>query len=143
MALIAAIGGPSALGAQTTHPLKCQAAGPELPSVGLYGFFFDSGRNICVAPKADADGTDVPCLRVGETYVGQAREDVEKHLGKPWRPLESRLPHLSTVAYLVFRDSATARGAYNVVEYEHVDGEEIAFSVQLTGDRPEGPYHFS
>jgi hypothetical protein len=123
--------------------LACRPSGEHTPKVGLYGFVHDNGRRLCVAPKDDADGTDVPCLRVGRGYVGQERADVEEHLGEPWQELESRLPGLSMIAYLVFRDSASATGAYYVVEYERAGDEEIAFSVQLTGDRPEGQHHFS
>ena len=48
-----------------------------------------------------------------------------------------------TLAYLAHQDSVARSAAYYVIEYERVGGEEIAFSIQLTGDRPDGQHHFS
>ncbi len=128
---------------QPRHPLTCEQAGADLPSVGVYGFFWDAGRTYCVAPTEDADGTDVPCLRIGALHVGQAREDVEERLGSPWQTVASRAPGLTAAVYLLFRDSVAGRGAYYVIEYERVEARDVAFSVQLTGQRPDGIHHFS
>jgi len=139
------LGGAPTQGAQEgRHPLTCLTSGETLPSIGAYSLFFDAGQVLCVAPDVDGDGTYVPCLRIGEVHVGQPRAAVEERLGLPFRTFEPRLPQFSsTAAYLVFRDSVEHRAAYYVVEYELLDGRELAFSVQLTGNRPELFHHFS
>ncbi len=98
---------------------------------------------LCVAPTVDADGTVVPCLRIGAVFVGMSRESIERVLGKPWRDLGPTPPGKSTVAYLVHHDSVAGTSAYYAVEYEHLDSMEIAFSVQLTGDKLSTGEHFS
>ncbi len=121
--------------AHQVSPFTCLSAGDSLPSVGAYGLFVDRGRLLCLAPDEDADGTLVPCLRIGTLHVGQSRTDVEAHIGKPWRSVHPRLPGLTTRAYLVSHDSTANRIAYYLVEYERVGEEELVFAVQLTGDR--------
>ncbi len=123
--------------------LACRTTHDSLASMGVYGFFYDADQILCVAPSDDADGTDVPCLRIGQVHVGQTRESVEGRLGLPFQNIESRLPGFTTSAYMVFRDSVANTAAYYVVEYEQFDGHEIAFSVQLTGSRPDALHHFS
>lgn len=134
----------SALSAQATaYPLRCRDTGDSLPAVGMYSLLFDAGQILCAAPTDDADGTDVPCLRIGQVYVGQRRESVEGRLGSPFQDIDSRLPGFTTSAYMVFRDSVANSAAYYIVEYEEFDEQEIAFSVQLTGSRPDTLHHFS
>lgn len=123
--------------------LECRGTGDDLPSVGVYSFFQDAGRLMCLAPRQDGDGTDVPRLRVGRSHVGKSRESLEPKLGPPWQELDARLPGLTTSAYLVFTDSIENNGAYYAIEYEQVNREDVAFSVQLTGNRPDTPHHFS
>lgn len=142
-AIILSAFSPRALAQPGGALLECKGTGDDLPSVGVYGFFQDAGRLMCLAPKQDGDGTDVPCLRVGRSHVGQSRESLEFKLGPPWQELDARLPGLTTSAYLVFTDSVENNGAYYVIEYEQVNGEDVAFSVQLTGNRPDTPHHFS
>lgn len=135
---------PSVLSAQgTVHALACEDSSDSLPSVGAYCFFFDSDQTYCVSPGVDADGTDVPCLRIGRVHVGQTRESVEAHLGSPFQDFPPRLPGLSMSAYWVFRDTVSHARSYYVVEFERLDGQEIVFSTQLTGSRSDSLHHFS
>ncbi len=124
-------------------PLACRNSRESSPSVGVYTFFLDSEKIFCVAPSDDADDTDVPCLRIGRVHVGQSRASVEELLGAPFQQFPERIPGLSTNAYWVLRDSIAGTGTYYVVEYEKLEDKEIAFSVQLTGDRPDLLHHFS
>lgn len=139
VALFSAVNARVLAGQERRHPLTCESSG-----VGAYSLFFDAGQVLCVAPEIDGDGTYVPCLRIGEVHVGQSRDGVEELLGSPFRTFEPRLPQFSsTAAYLVLRDSVEHNAAYYVVEYESLDGRELAFSVQLTGSRPKLLHHYS
>lgn len=129
LGLVSTLAAGAAHSQELVNRLRCRPAGENLPSVGMYGLFFDNGRRLCVAAKEDGDGTLVPCLRIGWTFVGQVRADVERELGTPWRTLGA-----ASYAYLVYRDSTGQRGAYYIVEYEQVGGEETALAIQLTGD---------
>jgi len=131
------------LHAQARNVLMCEGVADSLPSVGIYGFFHDAEQTLCVAPSDDADGTDVPCLRMGQIHVGQTRESVEERLGSAFQDIEPRLPGFTTSAYMVFRDTVANEATYYVVEYEQLNNREIAFSVQLTGTRPDTMHHFS
>lgn len=133
----------NATGQNGQDKLVCQSTRESLPSMGVYGFFYDADQTFCVAPRDDADGTDVPCLRIGRVYVGQRREAVENVLGDPFRDLGTSRAGFSTSAYLVADDSSTGNGSYYVIEYEELNGQQIAFSVQLTGTRPDTMHHFS
>lgn len=133
----------STAGAQTTSLGSCVESSETGPRVGLYDLVEDGGRRLCVAPSEDADGTVVPCLRIGRVYVGQVRADVHRVLGDPWRRLGPREQRIATDVYLVFRDTVRDRGAYYVIEYEMAEGKEIAYSVQLTGDRSDSAHTFS
>lgn len=73
---------PLLLAAQEVrNVLACEDSGGSLPPGGAYGFSFDADKLFCVAPSDDADGSDVPCLRIGQVHVGQARESIEGRLG--------------------------------------------------------------
>jgi len=124
-----------------TDVLACRPAADTLPPVGAYSFFRQGATVRCVAPRGDDDETVAPCLRVGEVYVGERRDEVEGTLGAPQRSLPQRN---GTVAYmyLVFFDGSQ-RGAYYVIEYESAEGSEIVRSLQLTRDRPPLPLDFS
>ena len=135
---------PLALHAQElSNLLDCRDGGPDSPSVGIYSLFLDSGRPLCIAPEDDSDGTFVPCYRIGEIHVGQERSAVEALLGAPWQTLPGGSGGGETQAYLLFRDETADRGAYYVIEYESFGEEEIVFSLQVTGNRPDPSPHFS
>ncbi len=121
--------------------LRCLGGGDSIPSVGLYSLVVDKDRRLCVATKEEGDGTLIPCLRVGRVYVGQLRAEVEIELGQPWQAVEGQ--PTPTYAYPVFRDSTSRTGAYYIVEYERLTGEQIASAVQVTGDRPAISLQFS
>jgi hypothetical protein len=130
--------------AQSLAPaLKCRESQRGLPRVGLYSVLVSGTSHVCAAPTADADGTLVPCLRIGAIFVGMSRESVERVLGRPSITLSPRLPSLSTMVYGANRGSASGRGPHYVVEYERADGADIAFSVQLTGDQLNSNEHLS
>jgi hypothetical protein len=131
------------LAQDASRSLVCEASSESGASVGIYSFLYDVGQLMCVAPRDDADGTDVPCLRIGRVYVGQRREAVENVLGDPFRDLGTSRAGFSTSAYLVADDSGAGDGSYYVIEYEELNGQQIAFSVQLTGARPDSVHHFS
>ena len=133
------IGGLQTAVAQTGNdPLQCITGGDSVPSVGVYDFVFDNTRTLCVAPKEDADGTLMPCLRIGRIYIGQARDEVEKETGSPGRAFGD-----AGYAYLVYRDTIAEEGAYYAVEYERVRNQDVAAAIQLTGDPTPTGLHFS
>ncbi|NIM50878.1 MAG: hypothetical protein GTN62_10605 [Gemmatimonadales bacterium] len=134
------------LGRGSEGELACTAGEDSLPGEGPYTLavrYRDGESTLeCLAPPADADGTIGPCLRIGTIFVGQAEEDVVKALGRPWRAVRTQEGR-DAFAHLLFNDFGTGAGAYFVVQYEEIDDQRIAHSVQLTGQRPPLPHSCS
>gem|GEM_PF-4084830 len=126
-----------------SRPLACEGTSDSGASVGIYSLLYDLEDIMCLAPRGEADGTLVPCLRIGRVYVGQARDATERVLGTPYRDLGISDSGFTTMAYLASGDSGVAHPPYFVIEYEVFNDKQIAFSVQLTGNRPDTVNQFS
>jgi len=136
--------GPAARTWSSTHVFGCRVVTDSLPCLGGYSFYRKSGAGLsCVAPREEPSTPLSPCLRIGWVHVGQPRRSVEEGLGTPWQATPPRGDGTEGFAYLVFQDSVQDRGSYYIVEYERAAGEQIARSVQFTGDATPLPLDFS
>jgi hypothetical protein len=125
-----------------THVFACRVAADSLPCLGGYAFHRSPQGLLCTVPNQEPRTPLSPCLRIGWVYVGQYRRYVEAVLGAPWKdsPID-RGDGTHSVGYLVFADGD--RGSYYIVEFERLGTEEIAHSVQFTGDSTPLPIDFS
>ncbi len=134
--------GPRATTRSPTDLRACRRTADALPLVGAYSFFRERDTLHCFVDRDDQDSTQAPCLRVGDAYVGEGRDEVERALGAPQQSFPQSSGALAYM-YLVFHDVAQHRGAYYVIEYESLQGSEIIRSLQLTRDQPPLPLDFS
>jgi len=125
--------GPAGRDWPATHVFACRIVTDSLPCLGGYAFHRATQGISCMAPREEPRTPLSPCLRIGWVYVGQLRRQVEAILGAPWKDNPSdRGNGTHTIGYLMFSDGD--RGSYYIVEYERLGTEEIARSVQFTGD---------
>ena len=124
------------------HVFACRQVTDSIPCRGGYVFYHTPTGLTCMAPREETGTPLSPCLRIGWVYVGQTRPSVEDVLGEPWKdnPID-RADGTHTVAYLVFADREL--GSYFIVGYERLGTDEIAHSVQFTGDSTPLPLDFS
>ncbi|HKW42482.1 MAG TPA: tetratricopeptide repeat protein [Gemmatimonadales bacterium] len=131
--------GPRAAARAPTDALACRVTSDSSPALGAYSLYREDQRWHCFVDRADDDGTFAPCLRIGWIYVGLARPEAERRLGKPWRSMRHEPDGNDIVIYVVFHDTEHQRGAYYAVEYESAGGRQIVETVQLTQDPPPLP----
>jgi hypothetical protein len=129
-----------------THVFACRNGTDSIPCRGGYTFYRGTLGLICVAPREETPPTPAVasiCQHVGWLHVGLPRRSVEEILGAPWQRGPDRGDGTESIGYLVFLDSLRNRGSYYIVEYERVDTQQIARSVQFTGDSTPLPIDFS
>lgn len=129
-----------------THVFACREGADSIPCRGGYTMYRSVAGLVCVVPREEtppAPHLSSACQHIGWVHVGQARRSVEELLGSPWQRGPDRGDGTESIAYLVFRDSLRDRGSYYLVEYERVDTQQVARSIQFTGDSTPLPIDFS
>lgn len=134
--------GPAGREWPANHVFACRVVTDSLPCLGGYAFHRAARGIACLAPGEESRTALSPCLHIGWIYVGQIRRQVEAIAGAPWKdnPVD-RGDGSHVIGYLVFAEGD--RGSYYIVEFERLGQEEIARSVQFTGDSTPLPIDFS